>query len=533
MSILEKSLFYNYLPCSSAHALRFLANEIDITPLFWCSYEPVYSVYEAIVQDNKTPWEYTWDIKPFDKDMGILQEIVFSDNFQFIKQKIINLLENGYTVQIRTKNRNIPHMVELNSNLEGVHTLTLTSYDDTKDVFKIYDFPFEKEYSSEILQKAYDQVSSNFITYYRLEKDATTIENISTHYQLFKSRMLKINDDFSIYEELKTLLYQGNDLKEKLVYFFGVIALSRELTFIYMINNNLSEYLVDSIKKITNLAEIIKQLMLKYSIKGFVSEKDTFNSIRKINDLQKMELEFLNAIRDEFLSGEKRELIKKYPNPPIDIQVNHITDSSAWLSWNNKEDEQYEQYTYNIQLNSIGIASTNKTTFIINNLKPETSYFVSISSVDSSGQFSKEVKVESFKTSDKKIFGDLSRFKFVSASSYEDDDRAPHNVVDNDESTRWSSAYSDNEWICIDLGYVMRFNKVKLHWEDAHALEYKVQISVDMENWIDIHYEQDCKGGIEEIEYLKHLTRYVRVLGIKRATIFGYSLWEFSIYNEE
>jgi hypothetical protein len=43
------------------------------------------------------------------------------------------------------------------------------------------------------------------------------------------------------------------------------------------------------------------------------------------------------------------------------------------------------------------------------------------------------------------------------------------NAVDGDDSTRWSSAYNDDEWIYVDSGVVKNLTGVKLNLESAYA----------------------------------------------------------------
>ena len=68
-----------------------------------------------------------------------------------------------------------------------------------------------------------------------------------------------------------------------------------------------------------------------------------------------------------------------------------------------------------------------------------------------------------------------------------------------------------------------------LKWETACASRYKIQISNDAQNWTDVAEITDGKGKTEIVP-ISGKGRYVRMLGIKRATQFGYSLWEFEVY---
>ncbi len=99
-------------------------------------------------------------------------------------------------------------------------------------------------------------------------------------------------------------------------------------------------------------------------------------------------------------------------------------------------------------------------------------------------------------------------------------------------STRWSSEFSDPQWFAVDLGSVRRIGRVVLYWEAAYAAAYRIQVSTDGRTWQDVYSTQSGKGGREEIRFAPVEARFVRMYGWKRATPFGYSLWEFEVFAE-
>ncbi|MFC5529095.1 discoidin domain-containing protein [Cohnella yongneupensis] len=103
-------------------------------------------------------------------------------------------------------------------------------------------------------------------------------------------------------------------------------------------------------------------------------------------------------------------------------------------------------------------------------------------------------------------------------------------AIDGNGSTRWSSAFTDNEWIRIDLGQAYNLTGTKLSWEAAYGKSYKIQVSVDGTNWTDAYSTTTGDGGIDQLS-LNASGRYVRMLGIQRGTQYGYSLWEFEVYG--
>ncbi len=103
-------------------------------------------------------------------------------------------------------------------------------------------------------------------------------------------------------------------------------------------------------------------------------------------------------------------------------------------------------------------------------------------------------------------------------------------VNNGDASTRWASSWSDPQWIQIDLGSVQSFHTVQLAWEAAYATAYQIQTSNDATNWTTIYATTTGVGGVETLD-VSGSGRYVRMNGTARATIYGYSLWEFGIYQ--
>jgi hypothetical protein len=128
---------------------------------------------------------------------------------------------------------------------------------------------------------------------------------------------------------------------------------------------------------------------------------------------------------------------------------------------------------------------------------------------------------------------DLAYGKQAIASSVSKDAGGADAVTDGNQGSRWSSDYSDDQWIYVDLGKEEKFSKVVLNWEAAYAKVFKLQISDDTSNWRDIYTQKNGKGGIENITFHPVKARYVRMLGLQRATPFGYSLYEFEILKSQ
>ena len=103
-------------------------------------------------------------------------------------------------------------------------------------------------------------------------------------------------------------------------------------------------------------------------------------------------------------------------------------------------------------------------------------------------------------------------------------------AVDGKTGTRWSSEFSDPQWIAVDLGAKADLSRVRLVWEGAYAKEYEIQVSDDGANWTTAKAVTEGQGGVEEHD-LTASGRYVRLYGTRRSTPWGYSLWELEVYG--
>jgi hypothetical protein len=121
--------------------------------------------------------------------------------------------------------------------------------------------------------------------------------------------------------------------------------------------------------------------------------------------------------------------------------------------------------------------------------------------------------------------------KTATASSYENQTAYPASAaVDGNTGTRWSSAFSDPQWLEVDLGSSQSVCSVGLDWEAAYAKSFQVQVSADNVNWTTIYSTTTGPGGNQTLS-VTGTGRYIRMDGTVRATPYGYSLWEFQVFT--
>jgi hypothetical protein len=125
----------------------------------------------------------------------------------------------------------------------------------------------------------------------------------------------------------------------------------------------------------------------------------------------------------------------------------------------------------------------------------------------------------------------LSQGMPATASSDQDPRYYPASAaVDGDPGTRWSSGWSDPQWLKVDLRARDKITKVVLDWEDAYAKAFKIQTSRNGRTWTTLYSTAAGTGGIQALN-VTGTGRYVRMHGTARATGYGYSLWELRVYG--
>ncbi|MEU5884231.1 PQQ-dependent sugar dehydrogenase [Spirillospora sp. NPDC047279] len=116
-------------------------------------------------------------------------------------------------------------------------------------------------------------------------------------------------------------------------------------------------------------------------------------------------------------------------------------------------------------------------------------------------------------------------------SSYEKAGLEGPKAVDGGMTTRWSSKHADPQWIEVDLGAVKKVGFANLKWEAAYATDYRVQTSTGGGVWTTVHSRTGANGADDWVWFTPVDARWVRVYGLKRATKWGYSLWEMEIHD--
>ena len=173
------------------------------------------------------------------------------------------------------------------------------------------------------------------------------------------------------------------------------------------------------------------------------------------------------------------------------------------------------------------IASTLSTTFTNPGLANGANYYYVVSAVNTSGESSNSLVVSVVPAAP---LTNLALNKPVMVSSTQSGYPAT-NAVDGDTTTRWASAWSDPQWIYVDLQNTYNISEVDLYWESAYATAFQIQVSPDATNWTTIYSTTTGTGGTQYLTGLSGTGRYVRMYGTVRGTSYGYSLYEFQVFG--
>nr|WP_315973504.1 beta-N-acetylglucosaminidase domain-containing protein [Streptomyces somaliensis] len=118
----------------------------------------------------------------------------------------------------------------------------------------------------------------------------------------------------------------------------------------------------------------------------------------------------------------------------------------------------------------------------------------------------------------------------ASSSGDETPDFPAAAAADGNPGTRWSSPARDDAWWQVELAGPARVGQVVLHWQEAYARRYRVEVSPDGRSWRTAAAVGDGRGGREAVRMDAPDTRFLRVRGEERATRYGYSLFGVEAY---
>ena len=134
--------------------------------------------------------------------------------------------------------------------------------------------------------------------------------------------------------------------------------------------------------------------------------------------------------------------------------------------------------------NPLNATPVTATTYQDTTVSPLTTYYYVVSAVYAAG--TSDPSNEASATTSDAAGADLVLFHPAFASSLENSSFPASNAGDGNSATRWSSQFSDPQWIYVDVGAVYNITELKLNWEHAAGKDYQIQVSFDAANWTTI-----------------------------------------------
>ena len=121
-------------------------------------------------------------------------------------------------------------------------------------------------------------------------------------------------------------------------------------------------------------------------------------------------------------------------------------------------------------------------------------------------------------------------------------------AIDGNTGTRWESAFSDPQWIYIDLKSVYNIASVNIAWETADAKAFQLQTATSNSNppngagWSTVYSTTNNPSSGPGVggSFNGYLTytltggasgQYLAMYGQTRNTVYGYSIWEMQIFT--
>jgi len=185
-------------------------------------------------------------------------------------------------------------------------------------------------------------------------------------------------------------------------------------------------------------------------------------------------------------------------------------------------------FSYQWQLNGVNLLGANSPTYSILEVQPTNTGSYTVVVTNAAGSVTSAAATLTIAPPGV----NLALNQPATASSSQGAGLTPNLANDGNLSSRWSSVGGvDPQWIEIDLGSVLSFDNVILYWETAYAATFQIQYSTDNVNWKVAYNDTDGVGGVQNILFPTVQGRYIRMYGETRATTYGYSLYEFQVYN--
>ena len=99
-------------------------------------------------------------------------------------------------------------------------------------------------------------------------------------------------------------------------------------------------------------------------------------------------------------------------------------------------------------------------------------------------------------------------------------------------SSNKDNPYEDPQTWSIDLGRSYEIDKIVLYWENAAAKKYKIYVSENKTDWMEVASEEEGEKGRFKYDFAPTNARYVKIeLEERTMEIYGYCMYEWQIFT--
>lgn len=99
-------------------------------------------------------------------------------------------------------------------------------------------------------------------------------------------------------------------------------------------------------------------------------------------------------------------------------------------------------------------------------------------------------------------------------------------------SSNKDNPYEDPQTWSMDLGRSYEIDKVVLYWENAAAKKYKIYVSENKTDWMEVASEEAGEKGRFKYDFAPTTARYVKIeLEERTMEIYGYCMYEWQIFT--
>lgn len=99
-------------------------------------------------------------------------------------------------------------------------------------------------------------------------------------------------------------------------------------------------------------------------------------------------------------------------------------------------------------------------------------------------------------------------------------------------SSNKDNPYEDSQTWSMDLGRSYEIDKVVLYWENAAAKKYKIYVSENKTDWMEVASEKAGEKGRFKYDFAPTNARYVKIeLEERTMEIYGYCMYEWQIFT--